>query len=63
MVQNAMADVFGIPISLGTVNKLKQEASNALEGIVEEAKIYVQNSRVVGADVHLRCVQNPLRSR
>ena len=50
MVQNAMGDVFGIPMSLGTVNKLKLEASNALEAIVEEAKIYVKNSPVVGAD-------------
>ncbi|MEO1560181.1 MAG: hypothetical protein AAFS12_11305 [Cyanobacteria bacterium J06632_19] len=41
MVQNAMDDVFGIPMSLGTVNKLKKEASSALEAIVEEAKIYV----------------------
>ena len=50
MVQNAMGDVFGIPMSLGTVNKLKLEASGALEEIVEVAKIYVQNSPVVGAD-------------
>ncbi|MDR9894511.1 DUF6444 domain-containing protein [Aetokthonos hydrillicola Thurmond2011] len=50
MVQNAISDVFGIPMSLGTVNKLRLEASFALESIVEEAKIYVQNSRVVGAD-------------
>lgn len=50
MVQTAMLDVFGIPMSLGTVNKLRLEASLALESIVEEAKIYVQNSRVVGAD-------------
>jgi transposase len=50
MVQSAMSDVFGIPMSLGTVNKLRLEASLALESVVEEAKIYVQNSRVVGAD-------------
>lgn len=50
MVQNALADVFGISMSLGTVNKLRLEASSALEGVVEEAKMYVQNSRVVGAD-------------
>ncbi|MHC5733110.1 MAG: IS66 family transposase, partial [Nostoc sp.] len=50
MVQSALADVFGIPMSLGTVNKLRLEASSALESIVEEAKIYVQNSLVVGAD-------------
>ncbi len=50
MVQSAMSNVFGIPMSLGTVNKLRMEASSALETIVEEAKIYVQRSRVVGAD-------------
>lgn len=50
MVQNAMSEVFGIPMSLGTVNKLRLEASSALESVVESAKSYVQNSRVVGAD-------------
>lgn len=37
-------------MSLGTVNKLRLEASNALENAVCEAKIYVQNSDIVGAD-------------
>ena len=37
-------------MSLGMVNKLRLEASSALESIVEEAKTYVQNSPVVGAD-------------
>ncbi len=50
MVESAMSDVFGIPMSLGTVNKLRLEASSALSSVVEEAKTYVQNSRVVGAD-------------
>jgi transposase len=50
MVQNALADVFGITMSLGMVNKLRLEASSALEIVVEEAQAYVQNSRVVGAD-------------
>lgn len=50
MVQSAMTDVFGVPISLGMVNKLRLEASTALESVVEEAKIYVQTSPVVGAD-------------
>ena len=50
MVQSAMVDVFGISMSLGTVNNLRLEASNAVESAVESAKIYVQNSRVVGAD-------------
>ena len=50
MVQSAMSDVFGITMSLGTINKLRLEASSALENVIEEAKMYVQNSRVVGAD-------------
>ncbi|MGB6300240.1 MAG: IS66 family transposase [Rivularia sp. (in: cyanobacteria)] len=50
MVQSAMQDIFGISMSLGTVNKLRLEASNALENAVCEAKIYVQNSDIVGAD-------------
>ena len=50
MVQNALVDVFGVSMSLGMVNKLRLEASSALESVVEEAKIYVQNSPVVGAD-------------
>ena len=50
MVQSAMSEVFGISISLGTVNKLRLEASSALESVVESAKTYVQNSSVVGAD-------------
>ncbi len=50
MVQSAMQDIFGISMSLGTVNNLRLEASNAVESAVDEAKIYVQNSHVVGAD-------------
>ncbi|MDF5733393.1 MAG: transposase, partial [Rhizonema sp. PD38] len=49
-VQSAMQDIFGIPMSLGTVNKLRLEASSAVESVVSEAKVYVQNSPVVGAD-------------
>jgi transposase len=50
MVQSAMQDIFGITMSLGTVNNLRLEASFAVESAVEQAKIYVQNSEVVGAD-------------
>lgn len=50
MVQSALADLFGISMSLGTVNKLRIEASDAVERAVEEAKIYVHNSPIVGAD-------------
>ncbi|MEA5583764.1 IS66 family transposase [Nodularia harveyana UHCC-0300] len=50
MVQSAMQEVFGISISLGTVNKLRQEASNAVATCVDEAKLYIQNANIVGAD-------------
>lgn len=50
MVQNAMVEVFGISMSLGTVNKLRLEASNAVANCVDEAKLYIQSAKVVGAD-------------
>ncbi|WP_414590155.1 IS66 family transposase, partial [Scytonema sp. PCC 10023] len=50
MVQSAMQDLFGISISLGTVNTLRTEASNAVTGCVNEAKQYIQQQSVVGAD-------------
>ena len=37
-------------MSLGTVNSLRQEASIAVADAVEEAKKFVQQSSVVGAD-------------
>ena len=50
MVQSAMQDLFEISMSLGTVNSLRQEASVAVADAVEEAKQYLQQSFVVGAD-------------
>jgi hypothetical protein len=50
MVQSAMADLFGISMSLGTVNTLRQEANDAVANCVEQAKLYVQQQPVVGAD-------------
>ena len=38
MVQSAMQDIFGITICLGTVNKLRLEASDAVAEAVLEAK-------------------------
>ncbi|NEO01900.1 MAG: hypothetical protein F6K50_42935 [Moorea sp. SIO3I7] len=43
------ADLFEKTMSLGTVNKLRQEASDAVASSVEDAKLYVQHSLVVGA--------------
>jgi hypothetical protein len=50
MVQSALADLFGISMSLGTVNTLRIEASDALANCVAQAKLYVQQQPVVGAD-------------
>ena len=45
-----MQDLFGISMSLGTVNRLRLEASDAVASSVEEAHKYVQQQPVVGAD-------------
>lgn len=50
MVQSGMANLFGISMSLGSVNKLRLEASNAVANCVYEAKQYVQQQACVGAD-------------
>jgi transposase len=50
MVQSALADLFGIEVSLGTVNKLRLEASNAVANCVDEAKAYIQQQEIVAAD-------------
>ena len=50
LVQSAMKEVFGVSMSLGTVNKLRLEASNAVASCVDEAKLYIQSAQVVGAD-------------
>lgn len=50
MVVSGMLDYFGLKIGLGTINRLRKEASNAVSVAVEEAKDYVQSQDVVGAD-------------
>ena len=50
MVMSAMQDLFGVSMCLGSVNRLRQEASMAVAQVVEEAQQYVQQQPVVGAD-------------
>ena len=50
MVQSALADLFGVSLSLGSVNRLRQEASAAVATPVVAAQQYVQQQPVVGAD-------------
>ena len=50
MVQSALAELFDISMSLGTISKLRLEASVAVASCVDEAKLYIQQKDVVGAD-------------
>ena len=50
MVVSAMSDFFGVKMSLGTVNRLRKEASVALSSAVDEAKTYIQSAPMVNAD-------------
>lgn len=50
MVQAGMSDLFGLELSLGSINNLRHESSQAVAISVAEAQRYVQESDVVGAD-------------
>ncbi len=50
MVVAALWDLFGVKMSLGTVNRLRKEASAAVSEPVEKAKAYVQSAPMVAAD-------------
>ena len=50
MVASAMSDLFGVKMCLGSVNRLRTEASEAVSRSVAEAKVYVQSEPIVGAD-------------
>ena len=50
MVVSTMSDLFGVKMSLGTVNRLRKEGSEALSAAVEEAEAYIQAAPIVGAD-------------
>lgn len=50
MVVAALWDLFGVKMSLGTVNRLRKEASEAVSAPVDEAKAYIQSAPIVAAD-------------
>jgi transposase len=50
MTQAALSDLFGVELALGTVEALRQEASQAVAAPVAEACQYVQQQRVVHSD-------------
>jgi hypothetical protein len=59
MVLCAMQDLFGVSMSLGTVTRLRQEASVAVATPVEEAQQYVQQQPVVGVTTKRNKTRQP----
>lgn len=49
-IEEILADLFGLAISLGTVSKTEARVATALEGPLEEAKRFVQHQDVVHMD-------------
>ncbi len=49
-IQNIMLAVFGIEMSLGTINNLRTEVSEAVSAAVTQAQGYVQQQPTVGVD-------------
>lgn len=50
MAQEALADLFGVEVSVGSIDALRQEASQAVAVPVAEARAFVQQQEVVHAD-------------
>jgi transposase len=48
--QQAMAEVFGVPMSVGTISPLEQATTEALAAPVEEARTYVHEQAVAHLD-------------
>lgn len=49
-IQQLMQAVFGIEMSVGTINRLRTEVSEAVSDSVTAAKSYIQQSPIVGVD-------------
>lgn len=50
MVQELMNELFGIELSVGSINRLRQESSDAVAAAVDEAHTYVQAQSNVNMD-------------
>jgi hypothetical protein len=49
-VQELLREVFGVVISTGGINRLRQELNEAVAASVEQAKIYVQSQEAMNSD-------------
>lgn len=50
MVQQLLEELFGVHLSTGQINRLRQEMSQALEPPVAEVQAYLQQQNVLGSD-------------
>jgi hypothetical protein len=50
MVQDLLDELFGVKISLGSINQLRQESAQAVAQVVQEAHAYVQAQGYVNMD-------------
>ena len=50
MVQQALVNLFGIPMALGSVNNLRKQASEAVAEAVDVAKEYARQQPIAGTD-------------
>ncbi len=50
MVQELMNELFGVELSVGSINRLRQESSDAVAAAVAEAQVYVQAQSNVNMD-------------
>lgn len=49
-VQALLGDFFGVSLSIGSINRLRQEINEALVAPVEAAKAYLQRQAIIGSD-------------
>ena len=50
LVQELLREVFGVVISTGGINRLRQELNEAIGTSVEQAKIYIQSQEAMNSD-------------
>lgn len=50
MVQALLLELFGVELSVGSINRLRRESSLSVAAVVEEAQVYVQQQAQVNMD-------------
>lgn len=58
LVKSLMANLFGVELSRGSINRLRQQVSESVVEAVEEAQQYVREQKVVHSDETSFCQKN-----